>query len=98
MTIESTNTQPTVGLWPHAVARVTNAGLTMLFDRAKGVMYELNETASVVVTLLADRSRTLDELVDELCGEFDGPRDEITADIRSFIDDFSAAGLLSVGE
>ncbi|MEU6559127.1 PqqD family protein [Nocardia nova] len=98
MTIESTSTQTPIGLRPHAVARVTNAGLTMLFDRAKGVMYELNETASVVVKLLADRPRTLDELVEELCGEFDGPRDEITADVRSFIDDFSDAGLLAVGE
>lgn len=98
MTIESTSTLSAVGLRPHAVARVTNAGLTMLFDRAKGVMYELNETASVVVTLLADRPRTLDALVEELCREFDGPRDEIAADIRSFVDDFSDAGLISVGE
>ncbi len=86
-----------VALLPHAVARVTNSGLTMLFDRAKGVMYELNETASEVVKLLAENALPLPKIVDRLGAEFDGPRDEIEADVMSFVEDFREAGLLTIG-
>jgi hypothetical protein len=95
---ELENVDFVIALQPHAVARSTNAGLTMLFDRAKGVMYELNESASAVVARLADKPYRFSELVDSLCGDFEAPRDEIEADIRAFLGDFTEAGLLSRGE
>jgi hypothetical protein len=39
----------TVVLEPHAISRQTLAGLTVLFDRAQGRQYELNETTSAIV-------------------------------------------------
>ncbi|MFE9788910.1 HPr-rel-A system PqqD family peptide chaperone [Nocardia salmonicida] len=90
------NLTAVVALRPHAVARVTNAGLAMLFDRAKGVMYELNESASSVVRLLAQEPRSLQDIIDALCSEFDGPQEEVAADIQTFIEEFATAGLLTV--
>jgi hypothetical protein len=36
----------------HVVCRKTNTELRMLFDRERGVMYELNESASAIVEAL----------------------------------------------
>jgi hypothetical protein len=66
----------------------------MLFDRAKGVMYELNESASAVVSQLTMDPQALDEIVDKLAIEFDAPRDEIEEDVQTFVADFTEAGLL----
>jgi Coenzyme PQQ synthesis protein D (PqqD) len=84
----------TVALEPHAISRQTSAGLTMLFDRAKGVMYELNESASAVVSQLTTEPQALEEIVDKLAIEFDAPRDEIEEDVQTFVADFTEAGLL----
>jgi PqqD family protein of HPr-rel-A system len=81
-------------LEPHAVCRQTNAGLTMLFDRTKGVMYELNESASAVVTTLSTEPQSWDEIIAALLDQFDAPREEIETDVRIFIDEFVEAGLL----
>lgn len=84
----------TVALEPHAISRQTSAGLTMLFDRAKGVMYELNESASAVVSHLTTEPQALEGIVDSLAVEFDAPRDEIEEDVQAFVADFTEAGLL----
>jgi len=84
----------TVRLQPHAVSRRTNAGLTMLFDRAKGVMYELNESASAVVELLGSEPREIDDLIATLLDRFEADPDEIELDVTTFVDDFVEAGLL----
>jgi hypothetical protein len=84
----------TVALEPHAVCRRTTSGLTMLFDRAKGVMYELNESASSIVELLSEQPKGIDEIVQALVDEFDAPRAEIQADVDDFIKDFVTAELL----
>ncbi|WP_280369728.1 HPr-rel-A system PqqD family peptide chaperone [Nocardia wallacei] len=84
----------TVTLQPHAVCRTTTSGLTMLFDRAKGVMYELNESASALVELLGTDPVTASEIVDALCAQFDAPEDDIAADVEQFIREFVEAGML----
>lgn len=84
----------TVALEPHAISRQTSAGLTMLFDRAKGVMYELNESASAIVAQLATEAQGLEDIIDKLAAEFDAPRGEIEEDVRVFVADFTEAGLL----
>jgi PqqD family protein of HPr-rel-A system len=84
----------TVALESHAVSRQTSSGLTMLFDRAKGVMYELNETASAIVAQLTAEPQTCEEIVDKLASQFEAPADEIETDVRAFVADFAEAGLL----
>jgi Coenzyme PQQ synthesis protein D (PqqD) len=85
----------TVALLEHAVCRRTSADLTMLFDRVKGVMYELNESASAVVSVLTTEAQSVDAIVDQLLEQFEAPRNEVTADVLTFIRKFSEAGLLS---
>ncbi|WP_169816345.1 HPr-rel-A system PqqD family peptide chaperone [Nocardia miyunensis] len=84
-----------VALQPHAVCRKTTSGLTMLFDRAKGVMYELNETASAIVEVLGPEPMEVDAIVEALCAQFDAPADEITDHVEQFIVDFVEAGMLT---
>ncbi len=83
-----------IALEPHAVYRQTNAGLTMLFHRTKGVMYELNESASAVIDILSTGPQSWDEIIAALLNQFDAPREEIETDVRTFIDEFTEAGLL----
>jgi len=83
-----------VCLQPHAVGRKTNTGLTMLFDRAKGVMYELNESASAVVELLGAEPRRIGDVIDTLTERFEAEPAEIEADVLAFVEDFVEAGLL----
>ena len=83
-----------ISLQQHAVRRKTSAGLTMLFDRAKGVMYELNESASAVVALLDVTPRNISEIVDTLVDQFEADRGEIEQDVATFVEDFVEAGLL----
>jgi len=78
----------------HIVCRETNTELRMLFDRSKGVMYELNETASAIVELLEANPATAKELVISLAEEFDANDDEIRGDVERLLADFFDAGLL----
>ncbi|CAM3954410.1 hypothetical protein NONI108955_01340 [Nocardia ninae] len=66
----------------------------MLFDRAKGVMYELNESASAIVELLSTDPMPVGQIVDTLCAQFEAPSEEIAADVQVFVDDFLEAGML----
>lgn len=81
----------------NVVCRQTNSELRMLFDRRKGVMYELNETASAIVGQLADGPATATQIVSALVEEFDGPVEEITPDVNRLLADFAEAGLLVQG-
>src|ERR1035438_592972 len=90
---QSGQRERTVRLQPHAVSRRTNAGLTMLFDRAKGVMYELNESASAVVELLGSEPQQVADVIDILADRFEADPDEIEQDVLAFVDDFVEAGL-----
>ncbi|KWX03435.1 hypothetical protein TH66_11020 [Carbonactinospora thermoautotrophica] len=85
-----------IALASHVVCRNTSGSLRMLFDRDKGVMYELNESASSVVGLLAERPQTLEELLDALTQEYDAPRNVLAEDVALLIEDFRNAGLVEV--
>jgi hypothetical protein len=76
------------------VKRSTTNGLSMLFDRSKGVMYELNETASTVVEMLGTGSHTVEALLGPLTEQFDAPAEEIAEDIGKMLEDFTDAGLV----
>ena len=78
----------------HVVCRQTNTDLRMLFDRQKGVMYELNETASSVVAVLERESASADQIAEELSEEFDGDGTEIREGVDEMLTDFVNAGLL----
>lgn len=84
----------TFRLAEHVVCRQTNTDLRMLFDRSKGVMYELNESASAVVGQLNQAPASVEGLSDALLGEFDAEPSEIRADVSSLLADFLDAGLV----
>jgi hypothetical protein len=83
-----------VRIAPHVVYRTTTTDLKMLFDRDKGVMYELNETASSIVALLQASPQRPADLVDALSSEYAVSRDDITEDVGQFVADFLGAGVL----
>lgn len=78
----------------HVVCRQTNSDLRMLFDRRKGVMYELNESATAVVSLLEQGPETVEGLTDSLREEFDAPREDVEADVSAMLADFAEAELV----
>lgn len=78
----------------HVVCRKTNTELRMLFDRQKGVMYELNESASAVVEQLEREPSSLETLTSALLDDFDAPTTEVQADIEQMLADFADAGLV----
>ncbi|MFD9691783.1 PqqD family protein [Kitasatospora sp. NPDC059088] len=81
-------------LAPHAVCRETTNGLVMLFDRKKGVMYELNESAAAIVRMFAAAPRVVEDMVVELAETFEGDREAIREGLSSLVSDFVEAGLL----
>jgi Coenzyme PQQ synthesis protein D (PqqD) len=85
-----------IALAGHVVCRSTSGPLRMLFDRDKGVMYELNESASSIVGMLAEGSQTLDELLDALAQDYDAPHGTLAEDVTLLIEDFRSAGLVEV--
>lgn len=82
----------------HIVCRKTNSDLRMLFDRDKGVMYEMNETASAIIDFITHEPASADEVASALAERFDGPPDEIRADVKLLLTDFADAGLVSQAE
>lgn len=79
----------------NVVCRKTNSDLRMLFDRDKGVMYEMNETASAIIGLITREPASTEELTAALGERFDGPPDEIRTDVERLLADFADAGLVS---
>lgn len=82
------------GLAENVVRRATTNELCMLFDRRKGVMYELNETASAVVSLLDAGTTTVEAVAAALVDQFDAPVEEIAGDVRRLLADFTDVGLV----
>ena len=76
------------------VCRQTNSDLRMLFDRRKGVMYELNETASAVVEQLIKGPATAEGITAALQLEFEAPVEEIAPDVEQLLTEFADAGVL----
>jgi hypothetical protein len=56
-------------------------------------VYTLSEVAAKVWSLL-DGSRTVDELADELCREFDVDRATAAADLAALLEDLASASLI----
>lgn len=81
-------------LTQNVVCRSTTSHLKMLFDRKKGVMYELNETASSIVALLNVAPRPLGEIVEALGAEYTAEPSAIAGDVERILADFESAGLV----
>jgi PqqD family protein of HPr-rel-A system len=88
--------QSSYRLVSHATFRETTSQLKMLFDRERGVMYELNETASSILERLQHGQLGLDELVSSLTAEYSADESEIRRDVQQLLADFVDAGLLVV--
>lgn len=82
----------------NVVCRKTNSDLRMLFDRDKGVMYEMNETASAIIDIITQQPASTDEVTAALEEHFDGPSGVIRADVERLLADFADAGLVSQAE
>ncbi|MDQ1295241.1 MAG: hypothetical protein QG608_3126 [Actinomycetota bacterium] len=81
---------------PGVVCRQTNSGLRMLFDPDSGVMYELNDTASEIVSLLIELQPTSAQAVaDRMVEVFDAPADEVRQATHEFLADFVAAHVVT---
>jgi PqqD family protein of HPr-rel-A system len=78
----------------HVVCRKTDSDLCMLFDQSKGVMYELNETASSIIEALGKQSQTIDQIIGTLADDYEAQVDEIRDDVGRLLGDFENAGLL----
>lgn len=68
----------------------------MLFDRNTGVMYELNDTASVIVDEIENDSHTRDSLINALVAKYDVTPEIVAEDLDSFLADFAQAGIVAV--
>ena len=75
------------------VFRNTRPDLIMAFDKANGVMYELNDTATSVLKLI-DGRRDLDSIVAELMEEFEAEEPDLRADVESIIRRFIEVALI----
>ncbi|TFF34575.1 HPr-rel-A system PqqD family peptide chaperone [Mucilaginibacter psychrotolerans] len=79
---------------PNITCRPTNLNLIMLFDREKGVMYELNETASSLIAILRDKPSSAREISAVLAADYDEDPSVIEAQVVEFLDDFAKSGLI----
>lgn len=66
------------------VFRKTTSGLRMAFDKATGVMFEFNETASSLLAKVDGKS-SVQQLVAALCEEYEAPPEEITPDVTDLL-------------
>lgn len=65
----------------------------MLLSLDDGSYFSLNEVGAHVWSL-CDGSRTLAQVVDAVCTEFDATPDEVTADVLSLVDELASEKLL----
>lgn len=78
----------------HVVVRETGKGVRMLYDQNRGVMYELNDTASAIIALL-DQPRSVLSMAKLLTQEYDGSEDDFKEDIEQLLSDFKDVGLVT---
>jgi len=81
-------------LKPNVTSRPTNLNLIMLFDKEKGVMYELNETASSIISTLTSTPKNIEEIIEIIGKDYNDDKNQIAEDIKEFIADFITTGLL----
>lgn len=70
-------------------------GRTVLLRLEDGGYYALDEVGALVWEL-CDGQRSLDDIVDALCTEFDAPAEMVRADVLEFIGDLRRERLLVV--
>jgi len=85
-------------LKPNVTSRPTNLNLIMLFDREKGVMYELNETASSIVSIILSEPKSSLEIVEIISKDYNADANQISEDVKEFLDDFIKAALIEIIE
>ena len=71
------------------------AGEAIVLTPADSKIRTLNPTGSRIWELLGGKP-TVAEIVDRIHREFDVTRDEAESDVRAFLDDLAAKGLVSV--
>lgn len=81
---------------PNVVCRQTSSGLRMLFNHESGVMYELNDTASDIVSIIIElQPVALDAIAERLVQIFDVSPDEAREATEELLDDFVAAAVVT---
>jgi len=78
----------------NVTSRPTNLNLIMLFDKEKGVMYELNETASSIISILASSPKNVQEIIEIIGKDYNSENNQIAEDVEEFIADFITSGLV----
>ena len=68
----------------------------MLLSLDDGSYFSLNEVGAHVWSL-CDGSRTLAQVVEGVCAEFDATPDEVTPDVLALVEDLSSEKLLVEG-
>lgn len=71
-------------------------GQTVLLDIASGEYFALNEVGGRVWDL-CDGTRTVGEVVDTICAEYDAPTDLVLSDARDLLEGLAGAGLVTTG-
>jgi len=69
------------------------ADTRVLLDPADGRYYALDEVSGRVWDL-CDGTRTVAQVVETLCAEYEAPAETIEADVQEFLADLSADGLV----
>jgi pyrroloquinoline quinone biosynthesis protein D len=68
----------------------------VVLDPASGRYYALDEVSARIWDL-CDGSRSVAAMVDDLAAEYDAPREEIEADVLSFLAELAGEGLVERG-
>ncbi|MFV0633669.1 PqqD family protein [Demequina sp.] len=55
------------------------------------------EGTSFAIWNFIDGTRTQDQIIDELADEYQAPRDQVAADVESFVSDLHHHGLVTLG-
>jgi len=70
------------------------ADTRVLLDPADGRYYALDDEVGGRLWDLCDGTRTVAQLVEAICAEYDAPAETVEADVLEFLGDLSADGLL----
>jgi len=77
------------------VARTVGAE-TVIVGEKGDALHTLNESGTLIWSLL-DGARSLGAVLDALRGEYDVPADRAEADLRGFVEELAAKGIVTVG-
>jgi uncharacterized protein (UPF0335 family) len=80
-------------LGQHVNVRETALGVKMLYDNNEGVMYELNETASAVISLIEHANNSEEDVISNISARFSEDNKQIEQDIKKFLTEIKGRGL-----